>query len=542
MLRQFSLRPLLIVLSLSLVLLGLLAPLAAGSARAYDGPQIPPAADEAASPSRALAPGLPDVAPVEAEEPIARALFFYSERCLHCQAVAREVLPPLQEKYGQQLQIVQLEVAQPENYELMLKLEDQYQLARREIPEIFVGGRGLVGEEEIRGELDREIAACLANGGCEVPAVAPPAVSASPAPGRGEIHVAYFFLSGCGECDRVKYDLDYLKTRYPGLAVSAFDVASPDGKTLNEALGRKLGVPESQRLLAPAVFVGEDYLVGSQVQAASLSVILDKYAEAGAKPSWQEVVGDRSAAERSIVERFRSFGVAPVLVAGLVDGLNPCAFATIIFFVSYLTVAGRRGREILLVGGAFTLGVFLSYLLIGLGFLTAIKSLAFLVVVARAIYLATAALCLVLAILSVRDFLRIRRGGLAEMSLQLPAFLKERVRKTIRERARTRRFVLAAFASGFVISFLELLCTGQIYLPIIVFVAGIPELRAQATLYLVLYNLMFVLPLVGVFVLTYFGTTSRDLTRFLQTRAATIKLLMAGVFVALGGWLVYAAL
>jgi cytochrome c biogenesis protein CcdA len=55
------------------------------------------------------------------------------------------------------------------------------------------------------------------------------------------------------------------------------------------------------------------------------------------------------------------------------------------------------------------------------------------------------------------------------------------------------------FITGVVISIIELACTGQVYLPTILFVLGVPELRLQAGVYLVLYNLMFVLPLVVVF-------------------------------------------
>ena len=480
--------------------------------------------------------------PAQAEDPVARVAYFYSEYCTHCQAVKREVLQPLQARYGGQLEVRAFEVSDPANYDLLVKLEERYQPARQGIPEVFIGDRVLVGEEEIRAELSRAIDGCLSQGGCDLPSLETSvgAIS-SPKADAAEIHLAYFYTVGCAECDRAKYDLEYVKARFPGLVVTSFDIGIPANKALNEAICDRLGVPESQRLLTPAVFVGQDYLIASQVDAATLSRTLEKYGTTGAPADWEALSAHQTVAQQSIVARFRSFGVAPVLAAGLVDGLNPCAFATMIFFVSYMAIAKRRGREILFVGGAFTLGVFLAYLLIGLGFLTAIKSLSFLVTVAKAVYLATAVFCFGLAAVSVRDFVRIRRGGLAEMSLQLPGYLKDRIHKVVREQARVRRFVLAAFASGFVISLLELLCTGQVYLPTIVFVVGVPELRAQATLYLVLYNLMFIVPLVGIFVLAYFGTTSRDLTRFLQKRAATIKLAMAAVFAALGGWLVYAA-
>jgi hypothetical protein len=49
---------------------------------------------------------------------------------------------------------------------------------------------------------------------------------------------------------------------------------------------------------------------------------------------------------------------------------------------------------------------------------------------------------------------------------------------------------------------------------------------------------MFVLPLVVVFLLAYFGTTAQQLGLFIHRRAATIKLATAGLFVLLAGWLV----
>ena len=63
----------------------------------------------------------------------------------------------------------------------------------------------------------------------------------------------------------------------------------------------------------------------------------------------------------------------PVFLAGLLDGINPCAFTTLIFLISYLRLLGRRGREVLKIGFSFTLAVFVSYFLIGLGFFQALR-------------------------------------------------------------------------------------------------------------------------------------------------------------------------
>jgi cytochrome c biogenesis protein CcdA len=299
-------------------------------------------------------------------------------------------------------------------------------------------------------------------------------------------------------------------------------------------------VAEEKRLTAPAIFVGNDALIGEDINARSLEALLGKYASTGAPPTWDGF--DPTTAQRSIVERFQLLGVFTVAFAGLIDGLNPCAFATIVFFVSYLAFVGRRQREVLAVGVAFTLGVFLTYLGVGVGLLKFMASLPFLSAVSRWVYGLTAALCLFLAAVSLYDWWQARRGKPEEMRLKLPLRLRRWINRVIREGAGLRAFVPVSFVTGVVISVIELACTGQVYLPTIIFVLGVPGLQARAGLYLVLYNLIFILPLVVVFLLAYFGTTSQQLGQFINRRAATVKLATAGLFVLLATWLVIALL
>jgi cytochrome c biogenesis protein CcdA len=466
-----------------------------------------------------------------------RLLFFYSQDCEHCQVVMNEVLPLLREKYGAQLEIQSIEISDADNYQWLLDMEAAYQIPtdKVDIPEVFVGETALIGEDEIRARLDETIASYLAIGGVDYP----PRPGATPAPtGYAPlIHLAYFYQTGCRECDRVELDLRYLQQRYP-LAVAEFDVR--EQSALSEWLGERAGVAEEKRLTAPAIFVGNDALIGEDINARSLEALLGKYASTGAPPTWDGF--DPTTAQRSIVERFQLLGVFTVAFAGLIDGLNPCAFATIVFFVSYLAFVGRRQREVLAVGVAFTLGVFLTYLGVGVGLLKFMASLPFLSAVSRWVYGLTAALCLFLAAVSLYDWWQARRGKPEEMRLKLPLRLRRWINRVIREGAGLRAFVPVSFVTGVVISVIELACTGQVYLPTIIFVLGVPGLQARAGLYLVLYNLIFILPLVVVFLLAYFGTTSQQLGQFINRRAATVKLATAGLFVLLATWLVIALL
>jgi phosphoglycerol transferase MdoB-like AlkP superfamily enzyme len=84
------------------------------------------------------------------------------------------------------------------------------------------------------------------------------------------------------------------------------------------------------------------------------------------------------------------------------------------------------------------------------------------------------------------------------------------------------------------VSILEAVCTGQVYLPTIAFVLKVSHLKAQALAYLVIYNIMFIIPLIAVFLFALLGVTSQQFSKFMRTHMITIKLLLAGLFFGLG--------
>jgi len=497
------------------------------------------------------------------EGPAVRMVYFYSEDCGHCIVVLDEVLTPLQAEYGEQLQIKMVEISDPANYEMLIRAEEIFDVSPEErgLPTLVVGGQALIGEDAVREQLPCLLDTCLGAGGTlwpDIPGLEGIAVEGGEGLGTGfnlvggeepatcgpedvavceappTIWAAYFYEVGCQECSRAEYDIRYARSKYPQLLVEEY--SAQEDAALAEWLGARAGVPERQRLATPAFFVGDEYLIGTDITAEAVLALVEKHAPTGAERAWADFNPEEGG--QNIIERFRSFGVLTVAFAGLVDGLNPCAFATLAFFVSYLTLSGRKGREVLFVGAAFTLGVFLAYLLVGLGFYKVLDLLgSLLTAVGRWVYGLTAILCAALAVFSLLDFLKARRGEINDMALNLPHGLRMRINAVIRRGRKSQAFVAGTFVTGVVVSFLELACTGQVYLPTIIFVVSQPELRVRALLFLVLYNLLFILPLVVVFILVYYGTGSKQLTHFLQRRAAAVKLGMALLFAALATWL-----
>jgi len=490
--------------------------------------------------------GLLLVPVVFAREPVVRVLLFWAEGCPHCHVVLEEVLPPLEEEYGEALEIKTVELSTSESYEMFLAAEEMYQVPtdRREVPTLFIGEHVLVGSDEIAEELPGLIEEYLAAGGVDFPPLSQLAretLPSDPAPARlPPIHLAYLCDAGCQECDRARYDLRYLEERYPQLVIDTYCV--DEEPALCEWLGDKAGVPEEQRLTAPAVFIGDGYLVGEEVNPADLEALLARYLDRGAEAFWEGWEQEREEVEVGLLARFRSLGVLTVVGAAAVDGLNPCAFVTIVFLLSYLSAMGGRGITILVVGLSFTLGVFLTYLAVGVGLLRFLVTLPFLDTIGRWLYVATALLCLALAAGSIYDYFQARRRKPEKMALKLPTRLRKWVNRLIREGAGVRATAPVAFITGAGVSLIELACTGQVYLPTIIFVLGVPAMRVRAFAYLLLYNVVFILPLVAVFVLAYFGTTSHQMASFVYRRTGLIKLVTAVLFVVLAWWLVQAVI
>ncbi|MBG0787713.1 MAG: hypothetical protein H0S79_21705 [Anaerolineaceae bacterium] len=497
-------------------------------------------------------PVVPAATEAYAEDAV-HAYFFYANDCPHCHAALEEVVYPLEAKWGDKLEVRLLEIGTPEYYEALMAVETHFEVpaANRSIPTLVVGDQILIGESEINDNFPGIVSDGIAAGGLAFPEITgvDPSILISVEPVNNgtvdetcdenegcevvtPIYAAYFYQTGCDVCSRVNADLNYLKSQYSQLLVIEFNIY--DSFDLATWMTDQIGYTGDFH--TPALFIGDHVLVGDEILPDAIIPILEEYKDSGAEAYWLDY--NASQDQQPVVDQFKNMGWLTVVAAGLIDGINPCAFATLIFFVSYLTLSGRRGKEVLLVGGSFTVGVFVAYFAVGLGLYQILDLIGgTLDIISKVVYGLTGVFCLVLAVLSFIDYRKAKAGGTSDMMLKLPEPLRKRINATIRKGRGTQNYVIGAFVAGLLVSLLELACTGQVYLPTIIFVSSIPELRLQAILYLVIYNLLFILPLVVIFVLVYYGTTSKDLTKFLEERAALVKILMAFVFIALGSWL-----
>ncbi len=477
---------------------------------------------------------------------VVRLYFFYSEES-GGQKVNDKFIKPLSKKYP--LEIRSFSLNKLNNYDLLARFEKEFKEEDHELPVVIIGSKILGGEARIRADLEGLVKSYAKQGGIPWPSLQerkteewiPHAPTEEEKNSQKIVYGAFFYTHGCLDCEGKKAALKEWVSKVPHLRIGTFDLTKEENKALNEALFQVYHVPESKREGIVKFYIGEDYLMGDDYGYENFQKLVSKYQGKEAPPPWEKVTQEAlKSGEQRIVDRFKKFSLSAVLIAGFIDGINPCAFATIIFLVSYLTFIGKKSREILIYGIVFTLGVFIAYLLAGMGLMAGLRQLSSFPMITKGIYLVIAIFAFVLGIISLYDYILFRRGQMAKWKLQLPKAFKQKVHKIIREGTQSQRAgYLGTFAIGFVIAATEVICTGQVYLPTIGYIMTIPKLRVHAFFNLVLYNIMFIIPLVAIFVAVFFGVTSDKLALLAKEHTGTVKLMTAILFMGLGVFLFF---
>jgi len=343
--------------------------------------------------------------------------------------------------------------------------------------------------------------------------------------------VDYFFEAGCADCFRVKnHVMPDLKERFEGFyTINNYDVGVKSNVIRLVAYQEKLGIVSNKSVMMVVdykyVFNGFDAIkVGLLDQ---IDECIAERQETGWKAPETIEIKDGAVADR--VQRFT---VPIVVTAGFLDGLNPCAIASLVFFMSLLAVAKVKGRGLMLMGVSFCLASFVTYTALGFGLLRALHLFSGFPLMRRIIDIGMITVLCVFALMSFRDAYRYKMtGNPDEVTLQLPAGIKTRIHAIMKEGISVRSLVVGGLIIGTLVTALESVCTGQMYVPTLVVMAKSGMSKAWG--YLLLYNFMFIVPLVTVFILTYFGLRTPTLLEWSKKNVVISKVLLGSFFLVL---------
>lgn len=355
---------------------------------------------------------------------------------------------------------------------------------------------------------------------------------------KESVKLMVFHSPSCSRCIEAKRSLfPDIENKYRGkIELEYYDLGNVDNYKL--LLGLKEKYNQDIALELPVIFIQGNLLNGRSDLKTALPMLIDL--------SLATIKTEEDFRHKDLVEYFKSLGPWVILGSGLVDGINPCAFTVIVFFVSYLALQGYRRKEMLIVGLSFVFSVFVTYSLIGLGLFNFLYRLKGFWIFVKVFNLSVGIFSILLGSLALYDFFKfLKTKDTQGLALQLPGVIKNRIHKVIGDNYRKAsgskipRLILSALVTGFLVSLLEAVCTGQLYLPTIAFVLKTTTLKWQALLYLVYYNIMFILPLLAVLFLALLGVTSVQFASFLRKNLAIVKIIMAAVFLSLGIFLIF---
>ena len=410
-------------------------------------------------------------------------VLFTSPYCGHCQRLKREFLQDFKNTYKGRINLIEYDVTQPGNNVIFYDTLDEHNTDGKGVPAMVIGKTVLMGyPTQIKTESAAVIEKAIEN----------------------KETTYYGTQAYIAQCKRTPPVKETKKEQPAKEDVTAAQIPAPEQVQI---VSQAPQTPDEQTSEQP-----------------------------GASCENHPVLDGKSAA-KALFERIT---LMAIIAAGLIDGINPCAFAVIVFFVSFLAAYKYNRREIILVGTAYCFSVFVAYVLIGLGlfnFLYAMRSFYYVMIGFKWL---TVALCALFLVLSLYDFIiyTITKNH-NKIVLQLSKSNKEYIHKVMRvflkdKQSSSWRLVAAAVCVGFVVSLVEAVCTGQVYLPTIALI--LKESTAhfwRAMTYLLVYNLMFIVPLVLILVLSVLGYESSTFNGFFKKHLGLTKLLLCLLFLGL---------
>ena len=209
-----------------------------------------------------------------------------------------------------------------------------------------------------------------------------------------------------------------------------------------------------------------------------------------------------------------------VIVAALIDSINPCAFGVLIFLMASLLKMGSS-RRALRAGLIYSFIVFLVYFFMGWGLYKLIDTFSSSPYFYY-FYLGVAGLIFLLGLLQLKDVFWYGKGITLRISSKA---------KPIIEKFMESGTLISIIILGVIVSLFELPCTGEIYIGILTVMS---LHKTFGIVYLLIYNLIFILPLVILTYLVYRGTSTEKLRSWTTSNRKYMKLISGLLLIGLG--------
>ncbi|MEK7160566.1 MAG: cytochrome c biogenesis protein CcdA [Patescibacteria group bacterium] len=229
-----------------------------------------------------------------------------------------------------------------------------------------------------------------------------------------------------------------------------------------------------------------------------------------------------------------SLNLTPWAVAcgAALDAINPCEFAILILLMASLLLNDENRKKALQTGLSFVGAVFVAYFLMGVGLLEFLR--VYTLSISSYFYYFIGGLAIILGLFNIKDYFWYGGGGFL---MEVPQSWRPKMKGLILKITTP----LGAFLTGLLVSLFLLPCTSGPYVVILGMLASKTTL-AQALIYLIFYNLIFIAPMLAIVLAIYWGLSPEKAEVWRKQKLRLLHLIAGVVLVALGvailgGWI-----
>ncbi|MFA6713792.1 MAG: hypothetical protein WCS27_00340 [Victivallaceae bacterium] len=343
------------------------------------------------------------------------------------------------------------------------------------------------------------------------------------------VQLEFYHQKGCSLCKRIKDGVLHKAQEEFKIDIKYYDTS--EEQNFLKLLSRLEQFKDKSNESAYIVINQKTLLAGENIETDLLKQL--KSVSLLSTTNEKEMLNSNT--KKVIFEASEDISLYTVLIAGLIDGINPCVFSTLILFLSFLSVSRVKNNKLLILGTVYCIGCFLTYYAIGFGIIHLLACLLQINSYKYFLNIGIITILLFFAIMSFADAWNFHKTkNSKKVRLKLPAKLQNRIHSIIRKGIKYRFLIPGIFFTSIFVTIFEGVCTGQVYLPTLVFLTKDLGLGSKWAFYLFLYNFMFVLPLIIIFICFYLGISKFKLIDWSKQNVVFSKILLGLFFIALG--------
>jgi sulfite exporter TauE/SafE len=356
--------------------------------------------------------------------------------------------------------------------------------------------------------------------------------------GKNSSYFVYFYTSSCSDCNNTQNFLKTLSSGYmlnierktvnSPLVIDHKNITQENNLVLLQSLFEYYNVPKDKREV-PVMFYSKGYISGYD----HIKKNMEKIIIGGEALNFDY---DRLNQENNI-KSLTPENIPGIFFTGLINGINPCSISMLFLLLSLVI---SKKSNILKFGFSYIAGKMAAYYSFGIAayhIITVVDSTAFRNV-QYGISIFMVIMSLILALLNFRDAYWARKEIYSNVKMQLPGSLRKynhRIITFFAEKADSGWTVFVIFILGVIISLGEFLCTGQIYVATIVYLAqNTSGLTGTTVLSFVLYVLAASLPLILLVILVNRTKRLLQVSELVRRHLPVIKIIFGVTFLIFG--------